>query len=507
MRRYGKRCRLSARIPFRAILLAVAFAAPLGGTPSPVRAAELFLVDEREIYLALDKLNAMGALPGFLANTRPYDMKAVRAALDNIPVAKGGAGFESTLAQWVAFYSKDSVIARGTVAAGWSGKGTDRQNNDGVTTPEGFSGGVSGIGRWEPLPYLSAHAKGAAWFGTGGEDNVYLGDAAVEFGYKYLSLQAGMISTWYGPGRRGALIYTNNAQPYPGIRLHNPVPIPMPWIFSFLGTFQYDLFFAQLDKDRPIPDSKLSGVRLAVRPSIFLEIGVSRAIQYGGQGQNNGLSAWWDAFLAKDINLVSGVFENELAGFDVEVTLPFTVQPVQIYFEMAGEDQHSSTIPYPTKYAYLGGIFLPAILGNSSFDLRFEYADNHSDGNGPVWYVHPDYPHFYKDRVLGHPMGTDARDLFVEAHWFFLPSTYVALNWTWTTRYNGSGGSGDAPYVPGTKEETNRIGASFVGWFTKAVRIQALLEGIQVKNEGGAPGRNASDFGIEVALSWQYSGM
>jgi hypothetical protein len=484
----------------------MAFAAVLCWTASPARAAELFLVDEREIYLAIDKLNAMGALPGFLANTRPYDMKAVRAALDNNFAASVGGGFPSSLAQWVSFYAKDTAMARGSASLAWSGKGTDPENNEGVTTPEGFSGGVSAIGRWEPLPYLSAHAKGVAWFGTGGGDNTYIGGTAVEFGHKYLSLQAGMISTWYGPGRRGALIYTNNAEPYPGLRLHNPVPIPMPWIFSFLGNFQYDIFFAQLDKDRPIPDSKLSGVRLEFRPAFWLEFGFSRAIHYGGEGQNNGLDAWWDAFIAKDINQQSGVYENELAGFDVEVTLPFRVQPVQLYFEMAGEDQHASTIPYPTKYAYLGGIFLPAILGNASFDLRFEYADNHSDDTGPAWYVHPYYPHFYKDRGLGHPMSADARDIFVEGHWFFLPSTYLELNWTWTTRYHGTGGTGGAPYTPGVKEEINRVGASFVGWFTKAVRVQADMEGTRATNQGGTQGKEESDFRVGVTLSWQFSG-
>jgi hypothetical protein len=248
-------------------------------------------------------------------------------------------------------------------------------------------------------------------------------------------------------------------------------------------------------------------VRLAFRPAFWLEFGLSRAIQYGGEGQDNGLDAWWDAFLAKDINQQTGVYENELAGFDVEVTLPFRVQPVQLYFEMAGEDQHPSTIPYPTKYAYLGGIFLPAILGNPSFDLRVEYADNHSDGDGPAWYVHPYYPHSHEGRILGHPMGTDARDWFVEGHWFFLPSTYLALNWTWTTRYYGSYEAGK-PYVPGAaKEEVNRLGASFVGWITKSVRVQADIAGIRVTNQGGTPGKDSSDFNIGVALSWQFSGV
>ena len=524
---------MRAGLPVRVTLLLLTLSAPLAGFPAPVRAAELFLVDEREIYIALDKLNAMGALPGFLANTRPYNLKAVRAALDNNPVATGGAGFESSLAQWVALYTKDTVMARGTVAGGWSDNGTDRQDNDGVPTPDGFSGGLTALGRWEPLSWFSGHAKGVAIFGqeneqgcqprpgrnpgevngvicSGDGQGFQAGDTAVEFGHRYLSLQAGLLSTWYGPGRRGSLILTNNAQPYPGIRLHNPVPIPMPWIFSFLGNLQYDFFLAQLDQDRPVPNSRLSGMRLAVRPSAFLEIGISRAMHWGGDGQNNGLDAFWDALVSDtgDFAEEGGVLQNNLAGYDVELTLPFKVQPLQLYFEAIGEDQQQGEIipvPVPEKWGYLGGVFLPAILGSAAFDLRFEFATNSTGNYGTWWYTHPSYPHDYKGRYLGHPMGTDAQDLFVEGHWFFLPSTYLELNWTSTTRYYGSG---TIYYTPGAAEERiNRIGASFIGWFTKAVRIQALLEAIQIKNEGGAPGKNASDFGLEVALSWQYSGM
>jgi hypothetical protein len=230
---------------------------------------------------------------------------------------------------------------------------------------------------------------------------------------------------------------------------------------------------------------------------------MSRAFQYGGQGRNNGIDAWWDAFRVAHEN--EGVLENEIAGFDVEVTLPFRVQPVQLYFEMAGEDQHPSSIPYPTKYAYLGGVFLPAILGNPAFDLRFEYADNHSDGTGSYWYYHRYYPWTNYGRILGHPMGTDARDFFIEAHWFILPSTYLELNWTSTSHYYGAGTSS---YIPGrAKEDINQIGASFAGWFTKSVRLQANMEGSWITNQGGIPGKDSTDFSFGVEFSWQFSGV
>ena len=84
--------------------------------PAPAHAADLFLTGEREIYLAVDKLNAMGQLPGFLANTRPYSVAAVRAALDNNAAAGQGIDFDSQLARWVSYAMKPTLLVRGTAA-------------------------------------------------------------------------------------------------------------------------------------------------------------------------------------------------------------------------------------------------------------------------------------------------------------------------------------------------------------------------------------------------------
>src|SRR4030042_2431259 len=82
-----------------AVLAALALAAAIAGlAPAPTHAADLFLSGEREIYLAVDKLNAMGRLPGFLANTRPYSVAAVRAALARNAAASQGTGLDARLA-------------------------------------------------------------------------------------------------------------------------------------------------------------------------------------------------------------------------------------------------------------------------------------------------------------------------------------------------------------------------------------------------------------------------
>src|SRR5512145_495688 len=83
-----------------------------GAAPLPVGAADLFMNDEPEIYAALDKLNASGLLPGFLANTRPYNLRAVRAAVEEAGKGKGGDAFERETLAFLAEYVGPSAMGR-----------------------------------------------------------------------------------------------------------------------------------------------------------------------------------------------------------------------------------------------------------------------------------------------------------------------------------------------------------------------------------------------------------
>ncbi|MFA6148741.1 MAG: capsule assembly Wzi family protein [bacterium] len=468
----------------------------------PAHAADLFLTGEREVYLAIDKLNAMGRLPGFLANTRPYSVAAVRAALDNDAVERQGNGFDAQLARWVSYSTKPTLLVRGTAGIEADEKRETHPNEGGIPTPQGVSGRFSILARGEANRYVSAHASGATFFGKAGETGTRVGETAIEAGFPSASLQVGKITTWYGPGRLGALIFTNNAQSYPGIRFHNPVPIAVPGLFSFLGNAQYDLFLSRLESDRAIPNPLLFGMRLAARPGRYFELGISRSMIYGGKGHDSGLSAWWDAFKGENTNDPGEKgLVNQIAGFDFTLTLPSATQPVQAYVEIAGEDSAhllGTAIPWPSKFAYVTGVFLPALFGSAAHDLRIEWARNHWRDNGPVWYVHSvsdeGYAHFYRGRVLGHPMGNDAADLSIQAHHFFLPSTYLEVTLSRTDRYS----------LGPRKETTDRASAGLVAWLSPSVRAEGEVSLDKVKNPAGLPVDDAGDASIRVAFSYQF---
>jgi hypothetical protein len=344
------------------------------------------------------------------------------------------------------------------------------------------------------LGWLSFQARGD--YVTGGDDGSVgrLEETSLRVGWPQTTLEAGRFSLWWGPGRHGALLFSTNAEPLTGVRLRNPRPIEFGSWFRFLGLFQYDLFFARLERNRLIPHSILSGVRVAIKPKPWLELGASRALHFGGEGGDESLSTFFDIFRGKSESSGNTPEGNSLASVDAKVRLPFRRQPVILYVEGGGEDQSGSGVP--SRWAWMGGVFLPSIGAMKKADLRIEFADNidFSPGNPGVWYRHGQYPHIYRGQILGHHMGTDARDLFIEAHYFFLPTSYLELNADITQRT-----------FPGpAREDTDRAGAGLVFWLTKNWRNETRLAVTRVSNENGIPGADSTDLSFQLSMSYQY---
>jgi hypothetical protein len=458
----------------------------------PSWAADLFLGEEPEVYFAIDKLNALGQLPGFLANTRPSSVSSVRKTVR--PSRRKGSSdtFEKELLRWLSAYVAPKDMGRITAVASFSDTRFTPENADGIPVPKGWSGRASIAAREQTTPLVSGQIRFVSYQGEGGDDGNRLLEAAIEVGYPWFAIQAGKISTWYGPGRHGALILTNNAAPYPGVRIHNPEPIFPKGRSSFLGGLQYDLFVARLENSRPIPHSLLSGIRFSVKPSPHMEIGLSRTMHFGGRGEKGGISEWWDAFKGLDQDDPDG---NGIYGFDVSALLPFRFQPIQAYLEMAGEDQEDGdVVSLPSKWAYLAGVFLPSIGRNARWDLRVEYAANHVSGNGPSWYVHPasgeGYAHRYRGNLLGHFMGTDAWDFHVEGRYYLHPSAFVNLSFERLLRYGP------------VWERRSIAAAGMTGWITPSWRGEARVSFDRLSGQGGGTGSTGTDFSAWISLSW-----
>jgi len=461
---------------------------------SRVSAADLFLTAEPEVYAAIDKLNALGILPGFLANTRPYSILAVRAATNPMTRFASPDRFEGDLLRWVASYVAPKQMGRLTAGVAFSDAQFTLPNNEGVPTPDGWSGSASVAMREETTPLVNGQLLYTYFHGEGGDNGNRLLDTSLEVGYRYFAVQTGRISTWYGPGRHGALVFTNNAAPYFGVRIHNPEPIPMTGRFRFLGNVQYGFFAARMEKADQYSHSILVGTRLAARPAGWLELGFSRALHYGGEGRSNGLSEFFTDYFG---NNNPSDRSNSLAGFDITITLPFSFQPVQAYWESAVEDSsHVGNIflPWSSRGAHLYGLYFPKVLGISRLDLRAEYADTFSgEAKDDNWYDHSAYPHRYRSEILGHAMGGSSRDWFFESRYYILPASYAEVSYEKVLHDGGD--------LKG--ERRSIFTAGLISWLTESWRGEVHAAWDHANSPEGTQGQGGTTFAAWVELSWQ----
>jgi hypothetical protein len=91
-------------------------------------------------------------------------------------------------------------------------------------------------------------------------------------------------------------------------------------------------------------------------------------------------------------------------------------------------------------------------------------------------------------------MGTDARDFFLEAHYFLLSSSYLELNADLTQRF-----------WPGpAREDSRRFSAAFIGWLTPFLRGEGRVAHERISDAGGISGNDSQDTSIQATLAYQY---
>ena len=121
---------------------------------------------------------------------------------------------------------------------------------------------------------------------------------------------------------------------------------------------------------------------------------------------------------------------DDIGGFDFRVRLP----GVQFYGEMYGEDQAHGM---PSDWGYRGGVYLPQLTRDGSWDLVAEMAHTNQD-----WYVHGTYQDgwTYSGDMLGDWMGNDARKYYARVNHYFPGADRLGLYYQRTEKDRGGNG-------------------------------------------------------------------
>jgi len=226
-------------------------------------------------------------------------------------------------------------------------------------------------------------------------------------------LGVGAIDRWWGPGTQSNLMLTNNARPVPALifQTKQAQHFDNVWL-SWLGNWHFVSFLGQMESNREIPEAKLTGMRFTFKPFSNLEVGMSRAMQWGGEGREENLNAFWDSLSSQGENDGDGA-GNQIAGFDARFNFNLTESlPSAVYAQYIGEDEAGYL---PAKFVIqVGGESTYALASGDSLKGFAEYTNTTSDALGTeipnVAYEHSVFKtgYRYRGRVLAATFDNDA---------------------------------------------------------------------------------------------------
>lgn len=416
---------------------------------------------DSSIYTELETLNGLGFLDTYLDEIKPISrVEAARLTLEaehNLLTAEHSDPLARSLIHtlraqlreeigWLESNSEDDlptmahpverleaqyVFSRGeqrewrTSRVGLSGDGGINAeeatpllpNNDGLPT----AAGSNEIARWSGWAgfggFLTAYGEGAVagpftrsipgisrLQGLGSAVVVSLGNFAISFGTEEM---------WWGTGHFAALSQSDNASPFPALRIQNIHPTLLPWVFRYLGQFRYQIFFGQLDGDRYFAHPWIDGEIFSFKPLPNFEFGFTHTIDFGGV-HNDNYSVL--GFLGRATGFATGspigANTNSRGGVYLKFYFP-EFRNMQVYQEILGEDNLTKELPPVGRFlpflavSYQGGFYLPRLTADGLTDLRFEYAILE-----PNYSVHGDSLYWtYEGQLMGDPLGPNATEV------------------------------------------------------------------------------------------------
>jgi len=327
-------------------------------------------------------------------------------------------------------------------------------------------------------------------------DGSYLAKAFGNWG-----VSVGAIDRWWGAGWQSSLLLSNNARPVPGIALqrNRAHEFESAWL-NWLGPWQLQAFAGQMEGDRAVPETKLLGMRVAVKPTQWLEIAASRTAQWGGEGRPESFSNFKDLMLGNDNRGDGGLTQenepgNQLAGFDVKMLWATPWGNQGVYIQHIGEDESGAQ---PSRLTHVVG--LNGLLAVQKHRIHWFLERTQTTAGALIGDERPNYVYEhaiyksgyrYKGRALGASIDNDSELDTLGVDWIVPNQGMISLRYSDVAL--NIDGSGRAP-AGRSAGEGNSLELSYeqrFGTLRAKVGYLNIDDGLQLYNY---------DHGIETAF-------
>ncbi|MBU4602297.1 capsule assembly Wzi family protein [bacterium] len=325
-----------------------------------------------------------------------------------------------------------------------------------------------------------------------------------------LDLMVGRDSMRWGPGYQGNLILSNNPPAFDMIKYSGTIDLNDLW--EGLGKINFTKFFSLLDS-LDGQNRYFSGQRLEYKLLDALTLGLSETAIISQDSSilfYNPLPfippyyvTWWIA------SMLSPQEVNCNVALDAEINL---TRKIKLYGEWMADDFifFPEENPFPNRTGFLAGAYLVDPLGTSNTDFRIEYTHI----NNYVYFpTHPWQDYLYQGEYIGHPLGPDADQLYLELTHRLSDKFNLSLSYTHERHGEGQVGiplpsdpeiANENIFLSGIieKQQAYQAEISYTMSPQWALSASATLENIE--NKDNTLGENENNTYFQLELNYQF---
>jgi hypothetical protein len=271
-------------------------------------------------------------------------------------------------------------------------------------------------------------------------------DAYASFGFDNYQFSIGKQSMWWGPGKGGPLLWSDNAEPITMARLDRIRPLEIPIVSRFLGPIRGQFFFGRLEGQQFVhsdnqttgepgvayPDQPfIHGQKLSFKPSENFEFSVSRTVIFGGPEFPVTFSSFWRSFASTSTENGKTDPGDRRAAFDASYRIPGLRDRLTVYVDTFTDDEFFP-LAYPRHSAWSPGFYLPQLPHLPKLDFRAEGFLSPQNLLFPgFYYFNVRYLSGYTNnrQLIGSWIGREGDGLQLWSSWWFSPRSSVQASY------------------------------------------------------------------------------
>ena len=258
-------------------------------------------------------------------------------------------------------------------------------------------------------------------------------DSMASVNINNVQISVGTQSTWLGPTESGPWLMSNNARPFPMVKIDDVVPHQMPGLSRILGPFRTEFFIGQLSGHRweycivatcqsypgysdvvgpnISPQPFIHGGKISFQPTPNFEFGMGYTAMFGGPGLPVTFGNFFRTLYAHSSTATNNPGKR-ISAADLTYRIPGMRDWLTFYLDSLVVDEIS---PIGSTRANVNpGIYMPQLPGLSKIEFRAEGINESRNHQFPPGFVYFDERRFLDGytndgNLLGSPVGRASR--------------------------------------------------------------------------------------------------